>query len=420
MQTRVLFMATIAMLAGTTLSAQKHTSVTIPAKSRLVVEHSDTLIVSKPAISPNPTAVLASNAPATAPVLKPVPTPAPVAAKPSTITPATAAAILSGKPAPDAAPAVPTAVATTASKFKAVPLAGTSYYGEMNDFVTDFVRKYFQSHNRTLNVVQGKGNTIFSLIDNILEKHDIPKELKYLAVIESALNNNAVSRVGAVGPWQFMASTGRLMGLTINGKRDERKDFHKSTTAAAKYLTYLYGELNDWLLVVAAYNSGPTPVQRAIAKTGSRNFWDIKPYLPRETQGHVLAFIATATIFENLSKFISTGSIPTDFNFKTGAAAAPATGAVKKAVSPFTPEELKNMAMVRISEPLSIDLMVQELGIDKRLLNKWNPDYELFVYNTCPQEFYSLRIPKDKLDTFVDKKETLTKRSRQIFANLTM
>jgi membrane-bound lytic murein transglycosylase D len=415
MQIRVLLMATVVMLTGSTLSvnAQKHINVTIPAKSRLVVGHDDTLIVSKPAISAVPTAPLAVNTPAaTTPTIKPVPA-VTIAPKPA---PATTAVIAPVK----TTDAIPAAVTANVSKFKAVPLAGTSYYGEMNDFVTDFVRKYFSSHRTTLNVVQGKGTTLFSLIDNILEKHEIPKELKYLAVIESALNKNAVSPVGAAGPWQFMASTARLMGLTVNGKRDERKDFQKSTTAAAKYLTYLYGQLNDWLLVVAAYNSGPTPVQRAIAKTGSRNFWDIKPYLPRETQGHVLAFIATATIFENLSKFISTGSIPSDFNFKTGTAASPATSAVKKAVSPFTPEELKNMAIVRISEPLSMDLMVQELGVDKRLLNKWNPDYELFVYDTYPQEFYSLRIPKDKLDSFVDKKESMTRRSKQIFANLTM
>lgn len=427
MQYRVLLMATIAMFTGSTISAQKHTNVTIPAKSRVVVEHMDTLIVSKPAISQVPTATLAANTlsvstaavkPATvvSQATKPVVAPAPV---PVATTVAVATAVV--KPAQD--PMVAAGGATAiANKFKPVPLAGTSYYGEMNDFVTDFVRKYFQSHNQTLNVVQGKGNSLFSLIDNILEKHEVPKELKYLAVIESALNNNAVSRVGAVGPWQFMASTARLMGLTVSGKRDERKDYMKSTTAAAKYLTYLYGELNDWLLVVAAYNSGPTPVQRAIAKTGSRNFWDIKPYLPRETQGHVLAFIATATIFENLSKFISAGSIPSDFNFKTGtnAPATPAAAAAKKAVSPFTPEELKNMAIVRISEPLSIDLMVQELGVDKRLLNKWNPDYDLFVYDTYPQEYYSLRIPKDKLDKFVDKKEYMSKRSKQIFANLGM
>src|SRR5690606_10238465 len=108
-----------------------------------------------------------------------------------------------------------------------------------------------------------------------------------------------------------MASTARLMGLTVNKKRDDRQDLYKSTHAAAKYLTYLYDQLNDWLLVVAAYNSGPAPVLRAIERTGSNNFWDIKKHLPRETQGHVLAFIATASIFENMNKFIGT-KMPAD------------------------------------------------------------------------------------------------------------
>lgn len=418
MQCKVLLTVTFALCSVVSLKAQKHTNVTLPPRQGMVVQH-DTVVVSKTVIKKYKAPVtLAANTPAattthTTPVI-----PVTVPAK-------------ADKPAQQAsapkAPAVITALAAPAQdekgKYKPVPLAGTSYYGEMNDFVTDFVRKYFSSHNRTLNVVQGKGNTLFSLIDNVLDQHGIPKELKYLAVIESALNNNAVSRVGAVGPWQFMASTARLMGLKVSGKKDERRDYYKSTTAAAKYLTYLYDQLNDWLLVVAAYNSGPTPVQRAMKRTGSNNFWDIKPYLPRETQGHVMAFIATATIFENLGNFISAGSIPTDFNFGAGkvtAEAAALAAKEKKQESPFTPEELKSMAIVRINEPLSFELMVQELGIDKRLLKKWNADYDLFIYNTYPKEFYSLRIPKEKLDHFVEKKEYLTKRSRQIFSNQMM
>jgi membrane-bound lytic murein transglycosylase D len=306
------------------------------------------------------------------------------------------------------------------SAYKPVPLAGeSSYYGSMNDYVTDFVRKYLTVNNRTLSVVMDRGDSRFSLIDNVLQQHDIPKELKYLAVIESALNNNAVSKVGAVGPWQFMASTAKLMGLTVNGRRDDRRDLYKSTNAAAKYLAYLYSQLNDWLLVVAAYNSGPTPVQRAITKTGSTNFWDIKKHLPKETQGHVLAFIATATIFENLSKFIGMGSLPTDFNFSKDPRAVAV--AEKKPVKPqFTDEELKSMAIVRISQPISMDLLCQELSIDKKTFDKWNDDYDLFEYNTYPTEYYSLRIPKEKLDKFIEKKEYLGKRSKQIYAQLNM
>lgn len=312
----------------------------------------------------------------------------------------------------------PAAAAKTV--YKHVPLAGeTSYYGAMNDYVTDFVRKYLAVHNRTLSIVMDRGDSRFSLIDNVLQQHDIPKELKYLAVIESALNNNAVSKVGAVGPWQFMASTAKLMGLTVNGRRDDRRDLYKSTNAAAKYLAYLYSQLNDWLLVVAAYNSGPTPVQRAINKTGSTNFWDIKKHLPKETQGHVLAFIATATIFENLSNFIGLGSIPSDFNFGNNPNAVKI--AEKKPQKPqFTDDELRSMAIVRISQPISMDLLCQELDIDRNIFDKWNNDYDMFEYNTYPSEYYSLRIPKDKLDKFIEKKDYLGKRSKKIYAQMTL
>jgi membrane-bound lytic murein transglycosylase D len=304
--------------------------------------------------------------------------------------------------------------------FKPIPLAGEkSYFGEMDEYVTTFVRQYFTAHNKTLNVVQGKSPMSFSLMDNVLLKNDVPKELKYLAVIESALNYNAVSNAGAVGPWQFMESTARLMGLTVNKKKDDRRDLYKSTGAAAKYLSILYGQLNDWLLVIAAYNSGPGVVQRAIDRTGSRNFWDIKKFLPRETQGHVLAFIATATIFENMSKFIGLGDIPESFRFDNPHAL---TADAKPAgpPSPYTPEELKNMAIVRITEPLSIELLSANLGIDKKILVKWNADYDLFVYGTYPTKDYGLRIPKDKLNIFIEQKPMLEKRSKQIYSDMAM
>jgi membrane-bound lytic murein transglycosylase D len=302
-------------------------------------------------------------------------------------------------------------------KIQAVPLAGQkSYFGGMNDYVTSFVRTYFGAHNRTLSVVKDRSVKRFSLMDNVLAKHAIPKELKYLAVIESALNNNAISHCGAVGPWQLMEGTARLLGLTVNGSRDDRTDWAKSTNAAAKYLNQLYGQLNDWLLVVAAYNSGPTPVHRAIARTGSRNFWDIKKYLPRETQGHVLAFIATASIFEKMNPFIGS-AFPSNFSF--GGAEEAIAAAIEKKEPPkpmFTPEELASMAIVRINEPVSLEYLGQELGIERKLLAKWNPDYDLFVYDTYTEPYYGLRIPKDKLDDFVAKKEQLMRTSRQIFA----
>lgn len=302
-----------------------------------------------------------------------------------------------------------------------VPLAGQkSYFGGMNEYMMEFVRTYLQSHNKTLSVVDGRAKSKFPMMDNVLKKNNLPHQLKYLAVIESALNNQATSPVGAVGPWQFMEETARMMGLTVNGKRDDRKDWFKSTTAAARYLNYLYAEMQDWLLVIASYNCGPTPVMRAIEKTGSRNFWVLKPYLPRETQGHVMAFVATASIFENMKKFIPSGKIPEDFIMHPEM--APTKGDAKKSKPKplFTEAELKNMSIIYLKEPLSFEVLEQELQIDKHLLEKWNPDYELFVMDIYPDPEYKFRMPKDKIDSFMEKKVILSKKSEKYFKDMLM
>lgn len=302
-----------------------------------------------------------------------------------------------------------------------VPLAGQkSYFGGMNDYMMEFVRTYLQSHNKTLSVVDGRAKSKFPMMDNVLKKNNLPHQLKYLAVIESALNNQATSPVGAVGPWQFMEETARMMGLTVNGKRDDRKDWFKSTTAAARYLNYLYAEMQDWLLVIASYNCGPTPVMRAIEKTGSRNFWVLKPYLPRETQGHVMAFVATASIFENMKKFIPSGKIPEDFIMHPEM--APTKGEAKKSKPKplFTEAELKNMSIIYLKEPLSFEVLEQELQIDIHLLEKWNPDYELFVMDIYPDPEYKFRMPKDKIDSFMEKKVILSKKSEKYFKDMLM
>lgn len=323
-------------------------------------------------------------------------------------------------------PAVPAALAVACLEkpvlkevaFKGVPLAGTKeYYGKMGSYVNGFVRTYLGAHAKTLTSVKSRSAKRFKQMETVLAKHRIPKELKYLAVIESALNNQATSCAGAVGPWQLMEGTARDLGLSVNEQVDERTDWNRSTNAAARYLKQLYGQMNDWLLVVASYNSGPVPVQRAIQKTGSRNFWDIKKHLPRETQGHVLAFIATATIFENLNKYIGAGRLPDDFKFadEQVVTSIAKVDSVKPVKPRFTKEELEAMAIVRIAEPVSFDYLQQELSMDKKLLEKWNPDYDLFVYNTYTEPYYGLRIPKDKLDSFIEKKETIMKRSKEIF-----
>ena len=131
------------------------------------------------------------------------------------------------------------------------------------------------------------------IFEEIFSHYGLPDELKYVAIIESALNPNAVSRVGAVGMWQFMIKTAKSYGLEVNSLVDERRDPFKSADAAARYLTDLYNIFGDWNLAVSAYNCGPGNVNKAIRRSGSRNYWDIYRYLPRETRGYVPAFVGS-------------------------------------------------------------------------------------------------------------------------------
>src|SRR6186713_1492604 len=174
-----------------------------------------------------------------------------------------------------------------------------------------FVRGYIRNNDDVLHLVRRRSEIPFTIIDSILTRYKLPLELKYLAVIESELKPTALSPVGAKGPWQLMPTTAHVFGLKVNKEVDERKDFYKSTRAAAKYLKDLHRIFSDWLLVLAAYNGGPTPVYRAIHKAHSRDFWVLQKYLPRESRLHVKKFIATAYYFERIgSRTLITASVP--------------------------------------------------------------------------------------------------------------
>ena len=162
-----------------------------------------------------------------------------------------------------------------------------------------FVQEYIKKNEEVLQKVEARSEPVFKIMEPILAKYELPLELKYLAVVESDLKRTAVSRVGAAGPWQLMPVTARQLGLKVSKKNDERKQYYKSTTAAAKYLRDLYTEYGDWLLVIAAYNAGPGNVNKAIKKAGSRNFWKLQYFLPAETRGHVKRFIGTHYFFED-------------------------------------------------------------------------------------------------------------------------
>ncbi len=161
-----------------------------------------------------------------------------------------------------------------------------------------FANSYLAKNSELLQQIKEKHPSYFRIMDSVFKKYDLPMELKHLAIIESQLNTKARSRVGAVGPWQFMATTARLLSLKVTARYDERTHFYKSTVAAAKYLRDLHKLFDDWLLVIAAYNCGPGPVYKAIKKSGSRNFWKLQQFLPEETRGHVKKFISTHYYYE--------------------------------------------------------------------------------------------------------------------------
>jgi membrane-bound lytic murein transglycosylase D len=169
---------------------------------------------------------------------------------------------------------------------------------KMNKNAKKFVQDYIEDNEETLEEIKAKSANAFRIINQVFTRYQLPTELKYLAVIESELNTHARSHVGAVGTWQLMAPTARILSLKVTSKYDERTHLYKSTVAAARYLNDLYDIFGDWLLVIAAYNTGPGNVMKAIKKSGSRDFWKLQNYLPLETRLHVKKFIGTHYFFE--------------------------------------------------------------------------------------------------------------------------
>jgi membrane-bound lytic murein transglycosylase D len=171
-----------------------------------------------------------------------------------------------------------------------------------NNIVRNNINYYLTRRKDKLEEMLGLANFYFPVFDDIFDYYKVPNEMKYMSVIESALNPKAYSRTKAVGLWQFMYGTGKLYGLEVNSWVDERRDLMKSTHAACRFVNDLYKIYGDWILVIAAYNCGPGNVNKAIRRAGGRrNYWDIYYYLPKETRGHVPAFIA-ATYLMNYYK----------------------------------------------------------------------------------------------------------------------
>ena len=277
----------------------------------------------------------------------------------------------------------------------------------LNPRAKTFVADYTTKNRKSVMGIKDKGIVYLNMIDNIFTQHGLPTELKYLAIIESRLNSRAVSHVGAVGPWQFMAGTARDYGLVVNSKRDERKDYIKSTHAAARYLKYLYNEFGDWLLVLAAYNGGPGYVYNAIKKSRSRNFWVLQSYLPAESRNHVKRFIGTHYILEGQ------GSITT----LTKAEAAEQIGSLAGYLlnRSLTAQELSDAHTTTISGKYRAVVIAKYVNMDADEFNRYNPKFDKIM--DAEQNTYELKLPEENMEKFVANKYPILNESVQLLLN---
>ena len=195
------------------------------------------------------------------------------------------------------------------SSQESVPVNGSLLTPEipLHPSMGSFIADYADDYEELFEKLRTSKSGYFKTFDKVFTQQNIPVELKYLAVVESKLKTDARSGVGAVGLWQFMPVTAKQFGLKITATYDERQHVWKSIVAAAKYLNDLYDIFEDWLLVIASYNSGPAPVLNAIKKSGSRNFWKLQNFLPKETRLHVKRFIATHYYFEGTGSLVTLG-----------------------------------------------------------------------------------------------------------------
>ncbi len=276
--------------------------------------------------------------------------------------------------------------------------SNTNFSVKLNPQAIAFVEDYMENNTTKLTRMKSWGKRYFDVMDNILTSHGLPKQLKYLSVIESELNLYAVSWMGAVGPWQFMPETARGFGLRVSRTTDDRVDFYKSTHAAARYLTYLYGLYNDWLLVIAAYNGGPGNVNSAIRKSGSRNFWALQYHLPTESRIHVKKFIATHYIMEG------NGSVTTLTKKERGTM-----------MMSTPPEEITipdaDLEMLTVSGRYNSLVIAQFIRMDIFEFNKYNPGFDKQLSTAGS---YNIKLPADKLLLFQAYKPQILEQSMRL------
>lgn len=260
--------------------------------------------------------------------------------------------------------------------------ARTPFNVEYNPGLESVIKSFLKNRHHSFERLMGLSNYYFPMFERELDNYDIPLEMKYLAIVESALKPRARSRVGATGLWQFMFATGKEYGLDVSSYVDERSDPIKSTIAASKYLSKLYKLFGDWDLALAAYNSGPGNVSKAIRRSGGyKNYWNIRQNLPRETAGYVPAFLATMYIFEYAKEH----------------------GFVQ-----HRPEfHLIETDTIHVKQMITLDQVSEYTGVEIETLQFLNPAYKLDVIPFIEGKNYTLRLPRNIIGAFVNNEDQL-------------
>lgn len=258
---------------------------------------------------------------------------------------------------------------------------------DYNPYVKRYIDIYTLERREQVSKMIGLSEMYFPIFEEIFAKYQLPLELKYLAVVESALNPLAVSRSGAVGLWQFKINTAKMFNLEVNNFVDERMDPIKSTEAAAQYLEYLFRTFKDWHLALAAYNVGPGPIRNAIERAnGERNFWKLYPLLPESAKNFVPAFIAAAYV---MNSYAEHGISPTPLKIT-----------------------YSKTDTVLVHKPLDLALVAKAVDMDLDLVRFLNPTYryDYIPESNSPQVF---RLPADKTGLFIKKSKQLYNSTRK-------
>ncbi|NRD22175.1 LysM peptidoglycan-binding domain-containing protein [Winogradskyella litoriviva] len=260
--------------------------------------------------------------------------------------------------------------------------ARTPFNVEYNTSLESVIKGYLKHRRTSLERLMGLSHFYFPMFEQEFDNHDIPLEMKYLAIVESALKPRARSRVGATGIWQFMYGTGKEHDLDVSSYVDDRSDPIKSTKAAAEYLGRMYRIFGDWDLALAAYNSGPGNVNKAIRRSGGyKNYWNIRSNLPRETAGYVPAFLATMYIFEYAEEH-----------------------GFKPERPPF---QLIQTDTIHVKKMISLDHVSEATGIKIEELQFLNPSYKLDIIPKIEGKTYSLRLPRKAIGAFVTNEDRI-------------